>query len=194
MQPCDQTEGDRDGHGRYGVLDQDDRGWLLCHECGHWWRHLAAHVRAHGLHARDYRAAHGLPATTRLVGPAWEASRGPETAEGAAPRRTRLADEPAGVSALAARLLARELAEPDPIVRYALLSRAGEAYDQLVSRIAWLKARCAAELHISGGGRLSHAGIAEALQVSRGRAQQLVERARPRPARQLNPSDTEETP
>lgn len=61
--------GDRDGHGRYAQLEHDDEGRLLCHECGTWWRHLATHVRgAHGIPAAAYRQAHGLGATTRLVG------------------------------------------------------------------------------------------------------------------------------
>lgn len=61
--------GDPDGHGRYAMLERDDEGRLLCHECGTWWQHLATHVRgAHGIPAAAYRQAHGLGATTRLVG------------------------------------------------------------------------------------------------------------------------------
>lgn len=61
--------GDPDGHGRYAQLERDDEGRLLCHECGTWWQHLATHVRgAHGIPAAEYRRAHGLGATTRLVG------------------------------------------------------------------------------------------------------------------------------
>ncbi|MHA7134186.1 hypothetical protein [Oerskovia turbata] len=60
--------GDPDGHGRYAQLERDDDGRLLCHECGTWWQDLATHVRgAHGIPAA-YRQAHGLGATTRLVG------------------------------------------------------------------------------------------------------------------------------
>src|SRR5690625_3876982 len=52
--------GDEDGHGRYGVLDEDAVG-LLCHECGQRFTHLGLHVyKAHGLTAVEYRAAHGL--------------------------------------------------------------------------------------------------------------------------------------
>lgn len=52
--------GDEDGHGRYGVLDEDAEG-LLCHECGRRFTHLGLHVyKAHGMTAREYRAAHGL--------------------------------------------------------------------------------------------------------------------------------------
>jgi hypothetical protein len=61
--------GDPDGHGRYAQLERDDDGRLLCHECGTWWAHLATHARqAHGIPAAAYRQAHGLGATTRLVG------------------------------------------------------------------------------------------------------------------------------
>lgn len=52
--------GDEDGHGRYGVLDEDADG-LLCHECGRRFTHLGLHVyKAHGLTAKEYRAEHGL--------------------------------------------------------------------------------------------------------------------------------------
>lgn len=52
--------GDEDGHGRYGVLDEDVEG-LLCHECGRRYAHLGLHVyKAHGLTAKEYRAEHGL--------------------------------------------------------------------------------------------------------------------------------------
>jgi hypothetical protein len=52
--------GDEDGHGRYGVLDEDADG-LLCHECGRRFAHLGLHVyKAHGLTAKVYRTAHGL--------------------------------------------------------------------------------------------------------------------------------------
>jgi hypothetical protein len=61
--------GDPDGHGHYAQLERDDEGRLLCHECGTWWHHLATHARgAHGIPAAAYRQAHGLGATTRLVG------------------------------------------------------------------------------------------------------------------------------
>lgn len=52
--------GDRDGFGRYGVVDEDDAG-LLCHECGRRFAHLGLHAwRSHGMSAVDYRQAHGL--------------------------------------------------------------------------------------------------------------------------------------
>lgn len=52
--------GDEDGHGRYGVLDEDAEG-LLCHECSGRFTHLGLHAyKAHGLTAKEYRTAHGL--------------------------------------------------------------------------------------------------------------------------------------
>lgn len=52
--------GDADGHGRYGVLDEDAEG-LMCHECGERFVHLGLHAyKAHGVTAKDYRKAHGL--------------------------------------------------------------------------------------------------------------------------------------
>ena len=52
--------GDRDGFGRYGLVDETDDG-LLCHECGGCFRHLGLHAfRAHGLTADEFRVAHGL--------------------------------------------------------------------------------------------------------------------------------------
>lgn len=57
-----------DGYGRYGTLDTDDEGRLICHECGHSYAHLSTHVRqAHGIMPADYRAAHGLGVTRALV-------------------------------------------------------------------------------------------------------------------------------
>lgn len=52
--------GDEDGHGRFGVLDEDADG-LLRHVCGRRFTHLGLHVyKAHGLTVTEYRAAHGL--------------------------------------------------------------------------------------------------------------------------------------
>ena len=56
-----------DGHGLFGVLDEDEDG-LLCHECG--WRgvHLGLHAyRTHGLSARQYKIEHGLRRSKGLV-------------------------------------------------------------------------------------------------------------------------------
>lgn len=58
-----------DGHGRYGILDHDDEGRVLCHDCGLWWSHLSTHVRySHGTTAAAYRSAHGLSPGLPLVG------------------------------------------------------------------------------------------------------------------------------
>lgn len=52
--------GEEDGHGLYGVLDEDADG-LLCHECGGRFTHLGLHAwKAHGTTAAAYRKAHGL--------------------------------------------------------------------------------------------------------------------------------------
>lgn len=60
--------GDPDGHGRYGILDTDQDGNLVCHECGGTYKHLGTHVRQrHGIMPDDYRAAHGLGHRTRLI-------------------------------------------------------------------------------------------------------------------------------
>ena len=62
--------GDPDGYGRYGVLDTDAHGLLICHDCGDSWRHLATHARlAHGLLAAAYRERHGLGRSRRLIAP-----------------------------------------------------------------------------------------------------------------------------
>lgn len=56
----DMQVGDDDGHGRYGVLDEDADG-LLCHSCGGRFAHLGLHSwKAHGMTAAQYREAHGL--------------------------------------------------------------------------------------------------------------------------------------
>lgn len=58
---------DRDGYGRYGVVDENADG-LLCHECG--WRgtHLGLHAwRAHAITAAEYRVRHGLRRSKGLI-------------------------------------------------------------------------------------------------------------------------------
>lgn len=58
-----------DGHGRYGILDYDQDGRVLCHECGRTWDHLATHLRgAHAITADAYRLTHGLAPGQALVG------------------------------------------------------------------------------------------------------------------------------
>lgn len=52
--------GDRDGFGRYGVLDETDDG-LVCAACGWTGAHPGLHAyRAHGMTANAYRARYGL--------------------------------------------------------------------------------------------------------------------------------------
>lgn len=61
------TFGDKDGFGRFGMLDEDENG-LKCHECE--WRgvHLGLHTaKTHQLPARDYRIRHGLRRSKGLV-------------------------------------------------------------------------------------------------------------------------------
>lgn len=59
--------GDPDGHGTYGVVEEDDDG-LLCHECGRRLTHLGLHAwKAHGMTAATYRAEHGLARSRGLV-------------------------------------------------------------------------------------------------------------------------------
>lgn len=57
--------GSPDGHGRYGILD-DDGDRVMCHECGRWYANLAAHAAVHGLSARQYKLRHGLPLSRSL--------------------------------------------------------------------------------------------------------------------------------
>lgn len=92
--------GQPDGHGRYGMLD-DDGTSVLCHECGRRYAALASHtLLAHGMDAASYRSAHGLGRRTpllasglreaqgrrareRIGGPGWqrfEAARDPQAA------------------------------------------------------------------------------------------------------------------
>jgi hypothetical protein len=59
--------GTPDGHGLYGVLD-DDGDTVLCHECGARKASLGQHVvSAHAMTARAYKLAHGLPLSRGLV-------------------------------------------------------------------------------------------------------------------------------
>ena len=59
--------GEKDGHGRYGHIDETADG-LLCHECGRHYRSLGAHSKgAHDMTADEYRAAHGIPRRIPLV-------------------------------------------------------------------------------------------------------------------------------
>lgn len=59
--------GEQDGHGRFGVLDENDDG-LLCHECGRRFTHLSLHAwRGHGITAEEYRCSHSLPRSRGLI-------------------------------------------------------------------------------------------------------------------------------
>lgn len=60
-----------------------------------------------------------------------------------------------------------------PLDRYERACREQTAAEAAVTKMSDLRARCLAELHHDGW---SHAKIAEAVGISRSRAQQLVER------------------
>ena len=64
--PSTPKVGDPSGYGHYGVLDHDG-GRVLCHECGRWLRSIGGHLRTHGMTAREYKQAHGLPRGTPLI-------------------------------------------------------------------------------------------------------------------------------
>lgn len=63
----------------------------------------------------------------------------------------------------------------DPLDRYSKAVKAQADAESVVTRLSDLRARCLAELHADGH---SLAQIARATGLSRGRAQQLVERGR----------------
>lgn len=119
MREDDEVElrvGERDGFGRYGVVDETVDG-LLCHECGRRFTHLGLHVfKAHGTSAAEYRTAHGLgrrglvaTVTSEVIAdnarrtmksrPAFIEARDPVRAR-AAQRRGRSAISPAGLEAI----------------------------------------------------------------------------------------------
>lgn len=58
--------GDKDGFGRYGILDGDGQR-IICHECGAWKRSFAGHLQTHDLNADEYKKRHGLPRGLPLV-------------------------------------------------------------------------------------------------------------------------------
>lgn len=61
--------GEPSGHGRYGIIDGDDKS-IMCHECGEHFSSVAGHIyRAHGLRAKAYKDKHGLPRGTALIAP-----------------------------------------------------------------------------------------------------------------------------
>lgn len=95
--------GDRDGHGRYGVLDEDDDG-LLCHECGGRFAHLGLHAfKRHGTTAAEDRQAHGLGRSRGLVASATRERIIENARQGLAARR-RFVEARDSAAATAARL------------------------------------------------------------------------------------------
>ncbi|MER6830917.1 hypothetical protein ABT352_33325 [Streptosporangium sp. NPDC000563] len=89
--------------------------------------------------------------------------------------------DPADVEALLDTAISDALAEPDPLIRYTLLTKDLVLYEALVGRIAQERYRTVAAMSSPGG--MSYAAIGDALGMSRSRAQQLVERGRILPAR-----------
>lgn len=83
--------------------------------------------------------------------------------------------DPADVEALVADALAAADEETDPVLRDIILAGQRELYYAAARRIAAERARNAAAMHDSG---MSYAKIAEALNLTRARAQQLVEAGR----------------
>ncbi|WP_368859565.1 MucR family transcriptional regulator [Georgenia satyanarayanai] len=118
--------GDEDGHGRFGVLEEDADG-LLCHECGQRFVHLGLHVyRAHGLTAAEYRQAHGLGRRGLVA-----ASTRQALADGARarlPRNSAFLERRDPAKATAARLAAGSVFSPAGLeaMRQASASRRGQ--------------------------------------------------------------------
>lgn len=85
--------------------------------------------------------------------------------------------DPDDVQALLDVVLADVADEPDPAIRYVMLTKSLVLHQALVGRIADERARAVAAMHTPGG--MSYSQITEALGLgSRSRAQQLVERGR----------------
>lgn len=57
------------GHGRWGVMDVDPDGRVVCHECGRSFVHLGVHVGMMHDGVAAYRRAHGLPRSQPLTSP-----------------------------------------------------------------------------------------------------------------------------
>lgn len=83
--------------------------------------------------------------------------------------------DPDDLAALADAVLADALDEPDPAVRFVLLSKDLALYEALVEEIATERARTVATMATSG---LAVRAIAPILGISYGRVQQLIKRAR----------------
>lgn len=82
--------------------------------------------------------------------------------------------DPADVEALVADALAAAKEETDPVLRDIILAGQRELYYAAARRIAAERARNAAAMHAY----MSYAEIGEALNITRARAQQLVEAGR----------------
>lgn len=133
--------GDVDGHGRYGVLDEDVGG-LLCHECGGRFTHLGLHVyKAHGVTAAAFRTAHGLgrrglvaEATRRTIA---------DNARAQLPQKSSFVRRRDPAKATAARLAAGSVISPAGLeaLRQANAARRGQQRLGTVVTCAW----CAAE-------------------------------------------------
>lgn len=83
--------------------------------------------------------------------------------------------DPADVEALVADALVAANEETDPVLRDIILAGQRELFYAAARRIAAERARNAATMHDSG---MSYAKIGEALNLTRARAQQLVEAGR----------------
>lgn len=102
--------GDEDGHGRYGVLDEDADG-LLCHECGRRFSHLGLHVyKAHGLTAEEYRKVHGLGRRGLVAEPIRQSIA--DNAREQLPRKTLFVEKRDPARATAARVAAGNVLSP----------------------------------------------------------------------------------
>lgn len=93
-------------------------------------------------------------------------------------QRGRVAVQANSVDDVVDRVVSGLISEPDPLVRYDVLTRAQQMYDAVVMRVAAERARAVADMHATG---LSYGRIAEVIGFTRARAQQLVERAEPAP-------------
>lgn len=91
-------------------------------------------------------------------------------------QRDHVAIQADSVDDVVERVVSGLISEPDPLVRYDVLTRAQEMYDAVVMRVAAERARAVADMHATG---LSYGRIAEVIGFTRARAQQLVERAEP---------------
>lgn len=83
--------------------------------------------------------------------------------------------DPYDVEFLAAETLDEAAHETDPVLRDIFLAKQRVLYAAVAQRIATERARNAAQMHEQG---MSYAEIGEALNLSRARAQQLVEAGR----------------